>query len=276
MLVKRSARGHDVGELPVAGSRASRVARVARGYSTCHVQWSCTKTKFQERTPPELLPAKFCTTSWNQIYCRNGIKRLLIARSKEYLHTRKASYAGLQEKSHVPYAGSCSPSRWRPSTPTAQTTSGVASLAQIYQQLGAAGLQDQVSFAAINVFGRTMATRHEGTSGRDHNGNHHATIMFGANIKGGVVGGITPVGGDDGASPIDAKTGQASASGDIRLEHSLASMGKTLSAALGLSDAVLDASRQLESGARGGTGFPGALDEEDTPTSTVRALDLNP
>lgn len=122
-----------------------------------------------------------------------------------------------------------------------QQAAGVTTLANLYQQLSAAGLADKVSFAAINVFGRTMAVSHEGTSGRDHNGNHHTTLMFGRNLRGGVVGGVHPVGADYGAMAIDAATGQASASGDIPAAAGLAAMGKTLGAAVGLSDAVVEA-----------------------------------
>ena len=120
-----------------------------------------------------------------------------------------------------------------------QHESGIRSIAQLMEALRVAGLQDQVTFAAYNVFGRTL--KKNGTAGRDHWGSHHATVMIGAGLRGGVVGGLEPKSADYYAAPIDAKTGAASpGAGDIPFAETLAAMGKTLGAAVGLGPATLD------------------------------------
>ena len=52
-----------------------------------------------------------------------------------------------------------------------------------------------------NVFGRTLGPG--STGGRQHNGNHQVSIAIGKPFRGGVIGGVGPVGGDFGALPID-------------------------------------------------------------------------
>jgi hypothetical protein len=120
---------------------------------------------------------------------------------------------------------------------TAQTVSGVASIASLMQQLAAAGLSDQVTFMSLNVFGRTIAAAN--TDGRQHNQNHQVSITIGKPFRGGVVGGIAPLAGDYGALAIDSKTGLASPSGDIAPTQSLASFGQTMLAAVGVDTGVI-------------------------------------
>lgn len=123
---------------------------------------------------------------------------------------------------------------------TTQTVSGVATIALLMQKLTEMGLADRVTFASMNVFGRTLANK--GLTGRDHLGNHHCTVISGKNVKGGVVGGVAknPNGGDYKALGIDSSSGAASASGDVTFDDSLSAVAKTLGAALGVPDAVLD------------------------------------
>ena len=121
---------------------------------------------------------------------------------------------------------------------TRQTVSGVATIALLMQKLTEMELQDRVTFASMNVFGRTLAKL--GTAGRDHLANHHVTVMIGKGIRPGVVGGLVPKAGDFGASPIVSSTGRASPSGDISFDDSLGAMGKTLGHALGVSPAALE------------------------------------
>lgn len=121
-----------------------------------------------------------------------------------------------------------------------QTVAGCATIAALMQKLAAFGLQDKVTFAAMNVFGRTLSLK--GTTGRDHLGNHHCTVMMGKNVKGSLIGGLTPNqgGADFKALPIDSMTGAGSPTGDIAFTDTLASTGKTLGAALGVPQAILD------------------------------------
>jgi hypothetical protein len=117
-----------------------------------------------------------------------------------------------------------------------QHEAGVAQIGALWTALQAAGLQDRVTFAAYNVFGRTL--KKNGIAGRDHWGSHHATVMMGKNVKAGVVGGLEPKANDYYATAIDAKTGAKG--GDIAFADTLAAMAKTLGAAVGVAPATLD------------------------------------
>ena len=122
-------------------------------------------------------------------------------------------------------------------TETAQTVSGVATIASLMQQLASAGLQDQVTFMSLNVFGRTLGPGN--TDGRQHNPNHQVSITIGKPFRGGVIGGVGPVAPDYGALPIDSKTGAGSTSGDIRAVDTLAAFGQTMLAAIGADPTVI-------------------------------------
>jgi hypothetical protein len=110
------------------------------------------------------------------------------------------------------------------------TVTSIATLGTLWSELAAQGLQDQVTFASLNVFGRTLKRNAGG--GRNHNQNHHVMTLFGKHVKGGVIGGVDVVDQDFGATGIDSKTGKADPSGDIAPLTSLESAGKTLAAAL--------------------------------------------
>lgn len=118
-----------------------------------------------------------------------------------------------------------------------QTVTGMATIANLMNGLGDAQLLDKVTFASLNVFGRTLTMQ---GAGRSHNRNHHLTLMVGKNVKGGVIGGVTPVNNDYGALPINSMTGKGEAGGDIAVLDSLPSVGKTLGAALGIPNEQVD------------------------------------
>ncbi len=120
-----------------------------------------------------------------------------------------------------------------------QSKNGVQTVAALMTTLKAYGLEDRVTFAMYNVFGRTL--KKLGTKGRDHWAGHHVTVMIGKAIKGGVVGGLEPKAGDYYATPIDSGSGaSAPGGGDIPFDQTLAAMGKTLGAALGVDRGTLD------------------------------------
>jgi hypothetical protein len=119
------------------------------------------------------------------------------------------------------------------------TIASVAAIGRLWQELTEQGLEDQVTFATLNVFGRTL--KRNAAGGRNHNGNHHVTMMFGKHVRGGVVGGIVPLAGDFAATGIDSATGRASASGDIEPAASLESAARTLSTALQLPEERIEA-----------------------------------
>ncbi len=120
-----------------------------------------------------------------------------------------------------------------------QTIIGVQRINELMTALKANGLEDKVTFAAYNVFGRTL--RKLGTTGRDHWGSHHATIMIGKPIKAGVVGGLEGRGGDFYATAINSTSGVGGAGGDIPFADTLSSMGKTLAMATGVDKASIAA-----------------------------------
>jgi hypothetical protein len=110
---------------------------------------------------------------------------------------------------------------------------GVGRIGALMETLRGYGLQDQTTFALYNVFGRTL--KKLGVQGRDHWASHHATVLIGKPIRPGVIGGLEPQAGDYYASPIDSKTGKGvTGGGDIPFADTLAAMGKTLGAAVGM------------------------------------------
>jgi hypothetical protein len=121
----------------------------------------------------------------------------------------------------------------------AQHVSSLTALNTFFTHLASAGLSDQVTFATLNVFGRTLNVA-QNYVGRNHQENHHVAVMIGKNFQGGVIGGVTPLGSDFGALAIDSQTGQGMTGGDINLANSLPAMGKTLGAGLGVSTTALN------------------------------------
>lgn len=122
-----------------------------------------------------------------------------------------------------------------------ETISGVATWQFLLEELEAAGLQDKVTVANLNVFGRTLRDQGDG-KGRDHNLNHHVMSICGKHVKGGVVGGIEPSGNDYGATSIDSVTGAGVPGnmGDIDVDMTLQSAAHTLGRVLGISQERLD------------------------------------
>jgi hypothetical protein len=116
-------------------------------------------------------------------------------------------------------------------------------------------MQDRVTFAMMNVFGRTLSAAKGSGNGRNHHGDHHVTVMIGKPFKGSVVGGVEPANGDYRATSIDSASGSAVAggSGNVPFSETLSAMGKTLGVGCGVSGSLLDLS------IRGGKYVAGAL-----------------
>lgn len=114
-----------------------------------------------------------------------------------------------------------------------QTNTSVNNIKNLMSKLKSYDLQDKVTFATLNVFGRQFNE----VNGRGHNASHSVSLMIGKGFKGGVVGGIVPGGH---AADIDPVTGQAAEGGELASTDSLAAVAKTLGRGLGLSDAQLD------------------------------------
>jgi hypothetical protein len=114
---------------------------------------------------------------------------------------------------------------------TAQTLSGIATIDALMWDLVRAGLEDKVTFATLNVFGRTLGPGHE--NGRHHNANHQVSVVIGRAFRGGVIGGVGPVGSDYGALAIDSKSGTARSDGDVQPLDTMAAYAQTLLGAIG-------------------------------------------
>ena len=140
-------------------------------------------------------------------------------------------------------------------TETKETVAGCATLGNLWTQLNTLGLQDRVTFATMNVFGRTLSASNGSTNGRNHHGDHHVTVMIGKPFKSGVIGGVEPYNKEYRAMSIDAATGApvANQSGNVPFSETLSAMGKTLGSGIGVSGEVLDLS------IRGGKVVAGAL-----------------
>jgi uncharacterized protein (DUF1501 family) len=117
-----------------------------------------------------------------------------------------------------------------------ETITGVATWQLLLEELETAGLQDSVTVANLNVFGRTL--RQQDGNGRDHNLNHHVMSICGKHVRPGVVGGIEESGNDFGASGIDSVTGAKG--GDIPADETLESAAMTLGRVLGIAQDRLD------------------------------------
>ncbi|MEM9069980.1 MAG: hypothetical protein AAGE52_15815 [Myxococcota bacterium] len=114
-------------------------------------------------------------------------------------------------------------------TEALETIQGVDGIHRLWQELTVQGLEDQVTFAILNCFGRTL--NRTGGGGRSHHGNDHVMVTFGPRVEPGLVGSL--VADDRGrleAGPI----------ADIPMDESLASVGKTVAKACGVPDEVID------------------------------------
>jgi hypothetical protein len=122
---------------------------------------------------------------------------------------------------------------------------GIAAIAHLMTLLGQNGLLDRVTFAVLNVFGRTLARK--ALAGRDHWPRHAVSLLIGSGVKPGIVGGLVPMDDDFTSVGIDSASGRAVESGaDIPYEETLGAVGKTIGAAVGVPRAALDTA--IESG----------------------------
>jgi hypothetical protein len=120
---------------------------------------------------------------------------------------------------------------------SAQTISGVATIAGLMQRLASVGLQDRVTFMTLNVFGRTLGPGN--ADGRAHNNNHQVSVVIGQPFRGGVVGGVAPVDNDYGAVAVDSRTGAGDPGGDVKPLDTLAAFGQTMLTAVGGDPSVI-------------------------------------
>ncbi|MEL6548010.1 MAG: DUF1501 domain-containing protein, partial [Myxococcota bacterium] len=120
-----------------------------------------------------------------------------------------------------------------------QCIAGVETLKRLFASLDAAGISDQVMFANLNVFGRTLGPRRN--PGRDHNLNHHMMVISGAGVRPGVYGKVEVSGRDFGAIDIDSATGAGIEGADIPRDQTLEAVAKTLAVLSGMDRERVDA-----------------------------------
>jgi hypothetical protein len=124
-----------------------------------------------------------------------------------------------------------------------QHVSGVAGIQAIQDALAMLSLTDKTTFATMNVFGRNLngIAKVEGRTGRDHYGNHSVMVMIGKNVAPGVIGGVMAgSSGAYGASDIDSASGAATKGADIPAADTQLSAARTLGAALGIPDDLIN------------------------------------
>ncbi len=125
-----------------------------------------------------------------------------------------------------------------------ETVNSLTAIADLVTRLTAYGLQDSVTIALQNVFGRTLSIQnHSGNAdGRNHNSNHHCSVLIGAGFKSSLIGGtaLQTGGRDYRATGFDSATGKANDTGDVIYENTFGSVGKTLALACGVSQAEVD------------------------------------
>ena len=122
---------------------------------------------------------------------------------------------------------------------TRETVAACATLGNLWNQLVALKMDCNVTFATMNVFGRTLTNS---AGGRNHHGDHHVTVMMGKKFKGGVVGGIE----------LSNNDYRATAIGSVPFAETLSAMGKTLGVGCGVSSEIMDLA------IRGGQAISGA------------------
>lgn len=118
-----------------------------------------------------------------------------------------------------------------------ETISGCGHMKYFFDQLKANNMENQVTLANLNVFGRTF---HKIRTGRSHNSEHHMMAITGPNVKAGVYGGLMQIGRGAGASGIQSDTGEGTNSGDIPATQTLEAAAKTLAYAVGVPTSVIE------------------------------------
>lgn len=118
--------------------------------------------------------------------------------------------------------------------------SAIGALGKFFETLKSNGLEDKVTFASFNVFGRNF--RVADLHGRDHWFAHATTLLIGKNVRPGLIGGTVDRHGDYSATGIDSATGAGVVDGgDIPFDDTLVAVGKTIGAAIGIATNTLDA-----------------------------------
>ena len=118
---------------------------------------------------------------------------------------------------------------------TENTFAALNALDVYWKTLNEYGLTDDVLYATIDVFGRTLTRNKNG--GRDHHGPFTTAMIHGSNVNGGIIGSLTEEFrgrfGSFKASGINSQTGLAE-NADISGDETLSALMKSIMAAAGV------------------------------------------
>ncbi|MEZ4819558.1 MAG: hypothetical protein R3A45_06580 [Bdellovibrionota bacterium] len=123
-------------------------------------------------------------------------------------------------------------------TESQQTINSIADMNFLWNELKSVNMEDQVVFALINVFGRTLEDKRPGNGndkGRDHNLDHNVGLVFGPGVKPGVSGGLDAAAQNRKAAAFNSGNGGLS-NPDISYGESHASLAKTIFALCGVNE----------------------------------------
>ena len=110
-----------------------------------------------------------------------------------------------------------------------ETLASIDVINTLWERLTASGLEDRVTFAHLDVFGRRL--RRNSNRGRNHNRDHHVMMTFGPRTAPGVYGGLEPYFRSNGRLEDFRAT---SLTPSIPREQSLEAAGKTLATCVGV------------------------------------------
>lgn len=105
---------------------------------------------------------------------------------------------------------------------------GIEGIRRLFAEAEQRGLSERVTFATLSVFGRELKRNRFG--GRGHHGVDHAMVMVGPGVSPGLHGQVEP----------HDRDFRAGAIGDVPIEETLSAAGKTLAAAVGVPNEVLE------------------------------------
>ncbi|MEM9069838.1 MAG: hypothetical protein AAGE52_15100 [Myxococcota bacterium] len=114
---------------------------------------------------------------------------------------------------------------------------GIDAIRVLFEEAAAAGLADQIAFATLSIFGRSLRRFN---NGRTHHPVHSTMMLYAPGIRGGVFGGVADDGRHGFLRAYDSRTGVPAEDGDVTIETSLPSVGKTLACAAGVPLAEVD------------------------------------
>lgn len=114
-----------------------------------------------------------------------------------------------------------------------QTLESIDTLNKFYDLANSQGMGDQIAYAELSIFGRT-AKLSKKNGGRDHSGKFTNGLIYGTNLRGGMVGGLQPFRNDEvETSALNSTTGGTDKP-DVAQKDTFESYIKTMMLATGV------------------------------------------